>query len=105
MLTPRQRVPLRHQIAAFFQLEILAGVDDFTERLNGLPQLVVGGGDRRRSEADDVRGAEVGDDAARFERPGDPWRLVVLDGEVTAAPLRLARGADGEGVGRRGEPG
>ena len=31
--------------------------------------------------------------------------LVVLDGEVAAAPLRLVRGADGEAVRRRGEPG
>ena len=75
---------------------MLAGIDDLPERLNGLPQLVVGGGERHRSEADDVRGAEVGDDAAGFEGPRDPRRLVMLDGEVTTPPLRLAGGADGE---------
>src|SRR5688572_23383965 len=84
---------------------MLAGVDDFTERLNRLPQLMVGGGEGSRGEADDVRGAEVGDDAARFERSRDPRRLVVLDGEVTTPPLRLAWGANGEAVGWRGEPG
>src|SRR4051812_3937919 len=96
---------LRDELATRSQPEMLAGVDDFAECLNRLPQFVVGGVERGGGEADDVRGPEVGDNAARLERPRDSWRLVVLDGEVAAAPLRLARGADGEGVGRRGEPG
>ena len=71
---------------------MLAGINNLAQRLNGLPQLVIGGVERRRGEADDVRGAEVGDDAARLQRPRDARSLIVLDGEMTTAPLRLAAG-------------
>ena len=39
---------LRDEFAALGQPKMLAGVDDFAQRLNGLPQLVVGRVERRR---------------------------------------------------------
>src|SRR5215210_5090941 len=83
---------------------MLARVNDLTQGLNGAPQLVIGRVERRRGEADDVRSPEVRDDAAGLERPRDARSLLVLDGEVAAAPLRRPRGADGEAVGARREP-
>src|SRR5829696_4035500 len=96
---------LSDEIAPLGQVKMLAGIDDVTESLHRPPQLVIGGVERDGGEAEDVRGAEVGDDAARLERPRDARRLIVLDCEVPTAPLRLAWGTNGEGVWRGGEPG
>src|SRR5215210_5813234 len=62
---------LGDELATLGESEMLARVNDLAQSLNGLPQLVIGRGERRRGEADDVRSAEVGDDATGFERPRD----------------------------------
>src|SRR5262245_28314152 len=96
-------IPLRHELAAFRGVQVLAGFDDFAEMTGDLPEVVVRGVEGDWGEADDVRRAEVGDDTAAFEGFGDAGTGVVLDGDVAAAPAGLAWGADAIAVRVRGQ--
>src|SRR5215217_329406 len=91
-------IPLRDELPAFRALEVFARVDDLPQVPRGLPEVVVGGVEGDRGEADDVRGPKIGNDAATFERFGDAGSGVVLDGDVATAPDRVTRGADAIGI-------
>ena len=56
-----------------------------------------------RGETNHVGGAEIGYDAAVFQGAADtPGGVVAFEGDVSAALVGIARGADFEVVGRRG---
>ena len=70
-------------------------VDDLFDKLDGAPYFVIGVVEGDRCDADHVGGSEVGDDVLVFQGAADaPGGLVTFEGDVSAALVGVAGGAD-----------
>lgn len=79
---------------------MLPAVDDVAESLDRAPDVAERGVQGNWRQADNVRRSKIRSDAAGLQCLRDANCVLTFERDVSAAPGRLARGADREVVGR-----